>query len=460
MTKSKFGHDEIENNLISAYIENRDLFVKCEHLVSSAIFSESHTRWAYKKIKAFHQKGVKPDAILLMSEARKESLPKEFTALIGGFIGAPYEYSTQPEQYVDILFKRYVANYLFPILSDASLKLQDFTDDSLEIMYAIKEAITKVELVVNNVSKEKDVHAQFDEMVQRIIDLKNGVIEQNGFSFGLTELDAKTGGVNVGLNIIAATPGGGKTSLLINIMKRNAIDLQEPMLVFSLEMPAIEILTNLTSNVVQLNSRALREGGVEDSDILTIKQVKERIKSNLEIDDTGGINWQYVEAKVRAYRTKHNIPKKKKLLVAIDFLQLFKNSQDEMKMSKEERIETTVNELARICKSENLALILLSQFSRQEKDRKSPRPRTSDLKGSSAIEAAAILILLLFRPEYHGIFEDNDGTNLRGLCEINIAKARYAYTQPIYARFLGKYSQFLDYIPDSNGINTSGEDFF
>jgi len=155
MTKNTFGYDKIENNLISAYIENRDLFVKCEHLVFPTIFQESHTRWAYKKVKEFHQKGIKPDTILLFSEARKESLPKEFTALIGGFIGAPYEYSTQPEQYVEILFKRYVANYLNPLFEDAATKLQFYSDDSLEIMYSIKEAITKVELAVNNVSKEK-----------------------------------------------------------------------------------------------------------------------------------------------------------------------------------------------------------------------------------------------------------------------------------------------------------------
>jgi len=199
---------------------------------------------------------------------------------------------------------------------------------------------------------------------------------------------------------------------------------------------------------------------VDDSDVLTIRQVKERIKTNLEIDDTAGINWQYVEAKIRAYRTKNKIPKSKKILVAVDYLQLFKNSQDEMRMNKEERIETTVNELARICKSENVAMPLLSQFSRQEKDRKTPRPRVSDLKGSGAIEAAAILILLLFRPEYHDIFQDDKGRDLRGLCEINIAKARYAYTQPIYARFLGKYSQFLDYNPDDSGIKSNDTDVF
>lgn len=461
MTKNKFGYDKIECNLISAYIESRDLFVKCEHLVSSAIFQESHTRWAYKKVKEFHQKQIKPDITLLFAEARKESLPTEFTALLGGLIGHPYEYSTQPEQYVIILFKRYVANYLNPLLEDAATKLQSYSDDSLEIMYGIKEAITKVELVVNNVSKEKSSQVVFDEAMQRITDLKNNVVEQNGFTFGLKNLDERTGGIDKGINVIGAVPGAGKTSLLINIIINNAIRNNVPVLFFSLEMPSIEIMTNMIANYFQINSRALRQGSVDDEQELTIKEMRDRIKSNFVIDDTGGISWQYVESKVRAFKSNNKIGSGQKILVLIDYLQLMQNSPEEWKgTNDEQRISITCNQLTRIAKNDNIGLVLLSQLSRPEKDRKNPRPRMSDLKGSGAIEACAILILLMFRPDYHGINEDEKGTDLRGLCEINPVKGRYIKPEPIYARFLGKYSQFLDYNPDDNGIKSNDADAF
>lgn len=81
----------------------------------------------------------------------------------------------------------------------------------------------------------------------------------------------------------------------------------------------------------------------------------------------------------------------------------------------------------------------------------------SDLKGSSAIEANAVTILLLFRPEYHRIYEA-DGKNYRGICEINIAKGRFVNPEPLYVKFAGEYSLFQD--EDSNDIKTDGPDAF
>ena len=103
-----------------------------------------------------------------------------------------------------------------------------------------------------------------------------------------------------------------------------------------------------------------------------------------------------------------------------------------------------MTEIMRICKHENICLVLLSQFSRdldkrgnavknslmdgRSKDKVADpamfRPTMSDLKGSGAIEASAVTIVLLYRPEYYGIYEHN-GRDLRQLCEITIAKNRF-----------------------------------
>lgn len=435
----------IENNLLGAYLNNPDLFAKCSHLVSQNIFSQRHTKWAYKAIKHLHEQGIKPDVTLLFVKAKEGGLPQADCAKIASFIDPPYEYISQPEQYVTILFKESVAKFLYPIFESSAKKLSDYSDDAIDVLSEVKEAITKVELVLNNVSKEKDVKVVFDEAVKRIEDLKSGEVKQNGFSFGLTELDAKTGGINTGINIIGAVPGSGKTSLLINIIIQNAIHDNKPIMFFSLEMPAIEIMTNMIANFAQINSRALRQGDVDAGQEMTIKTMRDRLKNNFVIDDTGGISWQYIEAKTRAFRKSRKIPMNEPILCMIDYLQLMTNSADEWKgTNDEQRISITCNQLTRISKNDNLATILLSQLSRPEKDRKTPRPRMSDLKGSGAIEACAILILLMFRPDYHGITEDEQGRDLRGLCEINPVKGRYIKPEPVYARFIGKYSQFLD----------------
>lgn len=457
MTISPFLEYEIQ--LLSAYSSNQDVFDGCKHLVSDNIFLSHLTKSGFNVIKKLHSEGITPEPKIIFAELIKGGIPQTQAAACASWSGK-YPSGQDVVYYVTSLFSESVSKYLSPKLQQAHSKLTSSSIDSIEVMEEIKHAITQVELVLNDVSHEKKIEDIFDTTLQRILDLKNNVIQQNGFSFGLKELDARTGGINQGVNVIAATPGGGKTSLLINLIMANTIDDNIPVLFFSLEMPAIEIMTNIIANYTEINSRALRQGSVDEDDITRIETLRQRLKSNFTIDDTGGVTWQYIEAKVRAFRKQHKIPLNKSVLVLIDYLQIMNNSIDEKRLSKEEQIEVRCNEIQRISKNLNLSTVLLSQFSRMEKDRKVPRPKMSDLKGSGAIEACAILILLLFRPDLHEIFVDDKGRDLRGLCEINPVKGRYIKPEPVYAKFEGRYSKFSDYVPPDDIVRNDAPPAF
>jgi len=448
---------DIEQKLLGAYIENQDLFIKCQHLVSSNIFTKGVNRSAYSLIKKLHEKNVKPDMAILFSQLKK-ILPSTECAKISLFV-FEYTYSSQPEQYVIILFNNYVANYLMPILYNSHAKLLAETSDSLEVMTAVKDAITNVELVINNVNSDISIEDVFDRTVKRIEDLKNNKIKSMGFTFGLEALDKKTGGLTRGMTVIGAVPGAGKSSLILNIIRHNTIKSDVPTVFFSLEMPSIEIMTNLIAAECEINSFSLRSGNIMDEDMARIKNVKNKLKSNFLLDDKGGITWQYVESKLRDFRKKRKIPIETTILVALDYLQLMGISPEEARgMTEEGKIEKKCNELTRIAKNDNVAFVLLSQLSREVMKRTIPRPIMSDLRGSGAIEACSQLILLMYRPDYHNIFKDDEGRDLTGLCEINPVKARYAQPKAVYARFHGKYSKFSDY--EEEGIKTGGEDAF
>ena len=436
-------YKDVELKLLGTYMASPDLFNKVLHLVSEGIFTKSLTKSAYKIIKAFHHQGTIPDHSLVFAQLKAHGFSKdECTEIFNA--QSDYTILNQPEAYVDILFKNYVASYLLPILSSTHEKLLAETGDSLELMDSISESINKVNLVVNNVSKDKLSADIFDEAVQRIMDLKNNVIENTGFTFGLKELDSKTGGIAKGITIVGAVPGAGKTSLIVNILVSNVIYGNTPTLFFSIEMPSIDIMTNIIANRTDINSRALRQGDVNEGELMSINSMKDCIKANFVIDDNGGVTWQYIEAKLKDFRKKNKVPMSQTILCPIDYLQLIGNTADETKGTTDEwRISKICKELTRIAKSENVAIVLLSQLSRPPKG-EVPRPKMSDLKGSGAIEACAILVLLLFRPEYSGILTDDNGRDLRGLCEINPAKGRYIKPEPVYVKFVGKYSKFED----------------
>lgn len=457
------GKDKIQTLLLWNYMNNSDLFDGLEHFVRPNIFTSSINKKSYEIIKAYHSQGKAIDQSILFTSLLKVGIPQKQAADVVGW-GIGYVTKQHIKEYVEILFWDYVSRYLAPVFTEAAANIA--TSDPLEEMTRVKNAITEVELAINGVSKDKSIKIMFQETIKRIVDIKNGVLPAVGYSFGLTDLDEKTGGITAGINVVAGTKGGGKTSLVVNIIKANPIDKKIPLLFFSLEMKYIDILTNLIANIQTINSRSLRTGNIDHEEIDIISRIESRLEETFEIDETGGITWQYFEAKVRAFRKKHKIPYSTTLLVILDYLQLMKNTPDEARMSKEEKIEQICTELMRICKNENISLVLLSQFSRsvdsRGADKFNPkadfRPIMSDLKGSGAIEAAAVLILLLYRPEYHGIEVGKNGMSTKGLCEINIAKGRFVDPQPVYAKFMGKYSKFEDYVPD--GINTSGEETF
>jgi replicative DNA helicase len=463
---------EIQYKLLGEYMNNSLAFEPVENLIRPNIFTTPILVKSYEIIKQYHQNGVKPDIMLLYKSLTKAGFNQKDAAEASKLGELSYLSEKQVVEYVDILFKDYVALYLSNAFKSA---INNFSAaDPLEVMNKAKDAITTVELVLNNVSRDKSIKVQFREAVSRIKDLKSGVIEQPGFSWGLPSLDKKTIGIVHGINIVAATKGGGKSSLLINIIVHNVIKKKLPLLFFSLEMSAIEVLTNVIANVKRINSRALRTGDVDDENILSIEQMESSLNDSFVIDETGGITWQYFEAKVKAFRRKNKIPPNQTMLVLLDYLGLMKNSRDESRMSKEEKIEQICNELMRICKNENIALVKLAQFSREgdkrgndkfnvkttEDELKAFRPRMSDLKGSAAIESNAITILLLYRPDYYGIYESNKIGNLRGLCEINVPKGRYVEPGPLYVKFTGKYNLFEDHNLEESGIISSSEPTF
>lgn len=442
---------EMQYKLLGAYINNPELFSHIENLVSKDIFTTSVMQAVYKIIKAYHARNIKPDISLIHSNLIKLGFDKKDCAIVAQLQDS-YMTEVHVTEYVTNLFDSFVVEYLTPILKEG---LQH--GRGIDQMIKIKDAITKVELVLNNVSKDKSSKIQFKETLTRIKELKSGKITQYGFSWGLPSLDKKTLGIVQGINIVAADKGGGKSTILVNIVVENPIKNKIPMLFFSMEMTAVEFLTNVIANIKEINSRSLRTGDIDDNQMLSIEEIENRLGDHFVIDETGGITWQYFEAKVKSFRKRLNIPYSQTILVALDYLGLMKNSSDESRMSKEEKVEQICTELMRICKNENIALVKLAQFSRESSKRgndtfniktdadrlKALRPRMSDLKGSAAIESNAVTILLLYRPEYYQILEAN-GMNFKGLCEINIAKGRYVNPEPVYVNFEGKYSLFRD----------------
>ena len=444
---------EKEREVLNLYADNADLFVNCEHLVFENLWSTNFNKVKFKIIKYNHDKGKKSDTYLLSNMLIKSGCNKKE---IGLEVSEPnYKIAKNVDEYVKDIFDEYSKRQLTPLLQRVHSELSSELGDVNSCLEDLKTAVNDIESIKNNLSVDKKATDIFDQAFQELMDAQDNIKEIVGYSTGLTDLDKVCGGLKQEVIVVGSPPGSGKSSLMVNIIDNVAIKQGKPVAVFSLEMPATQLMKNMWANNLTINSYAIRGGGLLDEDLLKVKKYKQRLKDNLVIDDTPGITWQYMETRIRKMRK--TVPMNELIVVMVDYIQIMRNTIEETRgISSEEQLGLRSNGLMELSKKYNLCMIELSQLSRDVGKRENKKPVMGDLKGSGAIEANAVIIILLYRADYYETDPMDNGMSLKGLCELNIAKNRYGETKRIYVRFEGKYSAFKDYDPDSNDIITGG----
>ena len=107
------------------------------------------------------------------------------------------------------------------------------------------------------------------------------------------------------------------------------------------------------------------------------------------------------------------------------------------------KLGTISRSIKSIAKELNVPIIALSQLSRSVETRGGDkRPMLSDLRESGAIEQDADIVTFIYRPEYYGITEDEEGNSTTGTGEIIIAKHRNGSLENVKLRFLGHLAKF------------------
>jgi replicative DNA helicase len=157
------------------------------------------------------------------------------------------------------------------------------------------------------------------------------------------------------------------------------------------------------------------------------------------IDDTPALNEFELRAKCRRLKMNYDVQ-----LIIIDYLQLMHAATENRHTNREQEISQISRSLKSIAKELDVPIIALSQLSRAVEVRGGlKRPQLSDLRESGAIEQDADLVLFLWRPEYYGIDQDNEGNSLQGLAEVNVAKHRNGPTGSVMLRFINRFAKFV-----------------
>jgi replicative DNA helicase len=110
----------------------------------------------------------------------------------------------------------------------------------------------------------RDVGALLAETVERIEELCNTGSDITGLSTGYVDLDRFTSGLQKSdLIVVAGRPSMGKTSFAMNLVEHAALSQNAPVLVFSMEMPAEQLVMRMLSSIGRINQTEVRTGKLD-----------------------------------------------------------------------------------------------------------------------------------------------------------------------------------------------------
>ena len=282
-----------------------------------------------------------------------------------------------------------------------------------------------------------------------------------GVPTGYDRYDRLTAGLHDGdLTILAARPGMGKTSFVLNVATNVAsskpmVNEKDPndrwedpgtgVVVFSLEMPREQIANRMICSEGKVDVGKLRQGHLSPADWQRLTQSAAFLgKLPIWIDDSSGLTILELRAKVRRLQSEYDqVDANGKILkrigvVIIDYLQLMKG-RDGVN-SREQEISEISRGLKGLAKELKVAVIALSQLNRAVETRsdKSKRPMISDLRESGAIEQDADNICFIYRDEYY----TKEATTEPKIAELIVAKQRNGPTGTAKVRFDREYTRF------------------
>ncbi len=245
-----------------------------------------------------------------------------------------------------------------------------------------------------------------------------------GVTTGFVDLDKKTAGLQPSdLIIVAARPSMGKTTFAMNLCENAAMASDKPVLVFSLEMPAEQIMMRMIASLARVDQTKIRTGqNLDETEWSKIASVfgMFKQKNNLYIDDSSGLTPTELRSRARrVYRENGGLS-----MIMVDYLQL---------MRAPAFSDNRTLEIAEISRS----LKALSQLNRTLEQRADKRPVNSDLRESGSIEQDADLIMFIYRDEVY-----NDNSEDKGVAEIIIGKQRNGPIGRVRLAFNGQFSRF------------------
>lgn len=432
---------DVEKVIIGAIMLEKDALYKIPQNINHDVFYEDRHQKIFKTICQLSEKNAPIDMLTVIAQLRTSGELE----LIGGSyyimeLTKNVTSAANIEYHCLIVYQKFLMRELIKITSEATHTAYEDTTDVLELIAKTEKSIYDLSIGTYKTNGQTIKELSIESKKQMLVEKTDGI---TGIPSGFKQLDSNTGGWQKSdLIIIAARPAMGKTAFVVNCARNAAVDFNKPVVIFSLEMGALQLTQRLQASEATVKFENIRRNMLSEDDKIRIDSRLNKLeRANIIIDDTPALNIFEFRAKCRRLKNKHDIE-----LIIIDYLQLMVGNGNN-KGNREQEIGQISRSLKMVAKELNVPVIALSQLSRAVEGRSggNKKPQLSDLRESGSIEQDADQVFFLYRPEYYGITKDEDNNDTTGRMDVIGAKFRNGELKTTPLLLNGAYMQVSDW---------------
>ena len=431
----------LEEAVLGALMLDRNALGLVDNIITpESFYLESHQH-IYRAITSLAEASHPVDLLTVTESLKKDGLLEKIG---GGYylieLSNRVASAANIEYHARIIKQKQIQRQLIDIGTRATIAGYDDTQDVFEQLEKVESEIYG--LGQNSFSKPSFSIGQLSIEALNAADAAMSKKGLTGVPCGLNSIDSQTGGFQPSdLIILAARPGMGKTALAISIALNASEMYEAPTLFFSLEMSSVQIAQRVVAQRAGINVQAMRTGKIDGDGLRRMGESVENMQVvKMYVDDTPAITLSAFRSKSRKAVAKQGVK-----MILVDYLQLMDGRSGDKGGNREQEIGTISRGLKALAKELNVPVIALSQLSRKVEDRGgSKRPMLSDLRESGSIEQDSDAVIFLYRPEYYGITEDEQGQSTKAVCEAIFAKHRNGACGAVVVGFKDESASFFN----------------
>jgi len=408
---------EAEASLLGALLIDSDAIVKIADAVTARDFFDKRHERIYEAILQLYEHHADIDVLTLSDRLKNNGYldsigGSSYLTELTNFVPT----AAHVEQYADIVAQKAMRRRLIT----ASREIVGLGyDESKQLRELIEEAETRLfEVSQQNIKQDAiSLEAILADSFDRLDDLHKDKQKIRGVPTGYKDLDNMLAGFQRSdLVVLAARPSMGKTALALNFAHNIAIQAEQSVLIFSLEMSKEQLVDRLLSMESGVDAWALRTGNLTDADFEKIGQAMGSLsEAQIFIDDSPGITISDLRTKAR--REAHQRPLG---LIIVDYLQLMSGAS---RFGGDGNRVQEISEISRglkgVARELNIPVLALSQLSRSVESRSPQIPQLADLRESGSIEQDADVVAFIYSEENY-----NPDTDRKKIVDIFIKKHR------------------------------------